>query len=112
MELTETQRLIEEECDKIKTLLLQKNKAYGNSALEPLRIFSKSDSIEQINVRLDDKLSRLLRGSLENVENDIAMEDVESDIVGYIILKKVARILSESKSESKQEEFDFCKEGN
>jgi hypothetical protein len=41
--------------DEIVSLLIEKNKAYGNSALEPVRIFSKSDTLEQLNVRIDDK---------------------------------------------------------
>lgn len=76
--------LIEQECDSIKQLLLDKNAAYGNSAFEPLRIFSKASSVEQILVRIDDKLSRLARGSA-------AGEDVEKDLIGYLILLRVAR---------------------
>ena len=69
-------------CDELKDFLLEKNESYGNSALDPIRLFSKADPIEQINVRLDDKLSRILRG------NDYG-EDVEWDINGYLILKRV-----------------------
>ena len=76
-------RLIAEECDAIKALLLSKNAAYGNSALDPVRIFSKADTVEQIKVRLDDKLSRLARGSA-------AGEDVISDLLGYLVLLRVA----------------------
>ena len=61
-------------------LLLAKNDAYGNSALDPVRIFSRADPIEQLNVRLDDKLSRLARG-------DAAGKGVEWDILGYLLLK-------------------------
>ncbi len=68
----------------IETMLLSKNKAYGNSALEPVRIFSKADGIEQLKVRLDDKLSRLMRG-------EAAGEDVELDLIGYLLLLRVAR---------------------
>lgn len=78
------QALIAEECDAIKAMLLAKNKAYGNSALEPVRIFSKAPTDEQIRVRLDDKLSRLARGSA-------AGEDVEADIIGYLVLLRVSR---------------------
>jgi hypothetical protein len=39
--------------------------------------------VEQINVRLDDKLSRLMRGHA-------AGEDVEWDLMGYLVLKRVA----------------------
>ena len=69
-------------------LLLAKNDAYGNSALDPVRIFSRADPIEQLNVRLDDKLSRLARGHP-------AGEDVEWDILGYLILKRVAHRLQQ-----------------
>ena len=47
----------------LRTMLIAKNQAYGDSALNPVRIFSKADPIEQLKVRLDDKLSRIARGS-------------------------------------------------
>ncbi|WP_437310080.1 hypothetical protein [Sorangium sp. So ce388] len=78
--------LIAEECDRLKDLLLAKNACYGNSALDPVRIFSKADPVEQIRVRIDDKLSRLARGSA-------AGEDVEQDLLGYLVLLRVARRL-------------------
>lgn len=74
-------KVISDTVDKIKEILLQKNQAYGNSAFDPIRMFSKADPEEQINVRLDDKLSRLARG-----EN--AGEDVTLDLIGYLILKR------------------------
>ncbi len=52
---TEMQELIRLECDAVKDLLIEKNKAYGNSVAEPVRIFSNVDALEQINVRIDDK---------------------------------------------------------
>jgi len=79
-----TAEMIANECDALKALLLRKNAAYGDSALDPVRIFSKADPIEQIKVRLDDKLSRLARGSSDD-------EDVEQDLMGYLILLRVAR---------------------
>lgn len=82
--ITDAQALIAEECDAIKAMLLAKNEAYGNSALEPVRVFSKAPTDEQIRVRLDDKLSRLARGSA-------AGEDVEADIIGYLVLLRVSR---------------------
>lgn len=80
-----TQEQIVAVCDEIKELLLAKNRKYGDSAINPVRIFSKADPLEQINVRLDDKLSRL--ASRQNDED----EDVELDLIGYLILKRVAR---------------------
>ncbi|MCK5604628.1 hypothetical protein KAR91_22255 [Candidatus Pacearchaeota archaeon] len=74
---------ITEVCDEIKQLLIEKNRKYGNSALDPVRIFSKANTIEQLNVRLDDKLSRIK--SAQGDED----EDVETDIIGYLILKRV-----------------------
>lgn len=80
----DAQLLIAEECDALRDMLLEKNKAYGSSFSNPLRIFSKADVEEMINVRLDDKLSRLARGKA-------AGEDVELDLMGYLVLKRVLR---------------------
>lgn len=71
-------------CDEIKELLLEKNRKYGDSALNPVRVFSSASPLEQIKVRLDDKLSRI-----RNAQDD-EDEDVLTDLVGYIILYKVA----------------------
>lgn len=79
-----TADLIVAECEALKEMLLQKNAAYGDSAIRPIRVFSKSDPVELIKVRIDDKLSRLARGSA-------AGEDVELDLLGYLILLRVAR---------------------
>ena len=72
------------ECEAIAEMLISKNQAYGNSALEPARIFSKASAIEQINVRIDDKLSRMMRGSS-------AGEDTVKDLIGYLILLRIAQ---------------------
>lgn len=72
-------------CDGLKELLLEKNRKYGDSALNPVRVFSKVDAVEQIKVRLDDKLSRLA-----NQQND-EDEDVFQDLLGYLILLKIAQ---------------------
>lgn len=63
----------------INSLLKEKNKRYGNAALEPLGIFSKLNGGEGIGVRLDDKLSRIKNSSTLR-KNDVA------DIMGYLIL--------------------------
>ncbi|GHU24416.1 hypothetical protein FACS1894164_10990 [Spirochaetia bacterium] len=47
-------------CDKLKVFLIEKNRKYGNSALNPVRIFSGQPAIEGILVRIDDKLSRII----------------------------------------------------
>lgn len=69
--------------EELRTLILAKNKAYGNSALDPVRVFSQANPVEQIRVRLDDKISRLVRGSA-------AGEDVATDLMGYIVLLRIA----------------------
>lgn len=88
-EMVEAIRLV---TDEVRELLIAKNAAYGNSVPDPVRIFSKSDTLEQINVRMDDKLSRLARGSS-------AGEDVELDLIGYLILKRaILKIQKEKES--------------
>ena len=78
-------------CHQVKGMLLAKNRAYGNSALAPLRIFSKADPLEQLNVRIDDKLSRIARG------REFAGDDTELDLIGYLILRRVAARLAARK---------------
>ncbi len=82
----QTQTYICTTLDEIKELLLQKNRRYGDSAINPIRIFSKSDPLEQIKVRLDDKLSRIRN------QQDDEDEDVITDLIGYLVLYKVARM--------------------
>ena len=79
-QLTEAQQAIAEVCDKIKESLIEKNRKYGNSALDPIRVFSKATPEEQILVRMDDKLSRI-----KNRQNDDD-EDPFLDLVGYLVL--------------------------
>ena len=81
----DNQQMIAEEFDSIRDLVLQKNKEYGNSAFNPVRLFSTADSVEQIKVRIDDKLSRLLNKGLK-----LIVEDTLSDLIGYLILLRVA----------------------
>lgn len=82
------QMLIASKCDAIKAMLLAKNKAYGNSALDPVRIFSKANVREQILVRIDDKLSRIAKG------NSVPGEDTIADLIGYLHLLQIADELS------------------
>ncbi len=46
-------------CLEVAQMLIEKNISYGNSALDPIRIFSTADSTEQLKVRIDDKLNRV-----------------------------------------------------
>jgi hypothetical protein len=91
MEIEIHNKLINEVCDNICSMLLEKNKAYGNSIFEPMRIFSKLSTIEQIDVRIDDKLSRIARG------HEYQGDDTIKDLIGYLILKLVQKKLEEKK---------------
>jgi len=66
----------------ISDMLHRKNVAYGDSAANPIRIFSRANPVEQLLVRIDDKLSRSARGD-GLLATD---EDVLRDLVGYIAL--------------------------
>ena len=68
--------------DEIKTMLLAKNVQYGDSALQPVRVFSTADTNEQIKVRIDDKINRIVQGN-DSIESD---EDVIQDLIGYLVL--------------------------
>jgi hypothetical protein len=69
---------------------VNKNESYGNSVFEPLRVFSKSGTvIDLINNRMDDKITRIYKGT--KYED----EDAETDLLGYLILKRVAKKLIE-----------------
>ena len=88
-----TQNNIKWTCKEIRDLLLSKNKAYGDSALEPNNIFSKLDNAQAICARIDDKLSRIKNNGLDD-----ATEDTLDDLIGYLILLKIARETGGSKS--------------
>lgn len=72
-------------CLEITEMLLEKNVAYGNSALNPIRIFSDADDFEQLNVRIDDKLNRIKNKKIYSGDND------EDDLIGYLLLKKAKK---------------------
>jgi len=67
--------------ESITNLLKEKNAAYGNTALNPLGIFSKLGASEAIKARIDDKLARIANKGL----NDDT-EDTARDLVGYLLL--------------------------
>jgi len=72
---------------KVEKTLVDKNIAYGNSALDPVRVFSQASAIEQLKVRIDDKLSRLMRGEQTNR----VPEDTLMDLIGYCVLLHIAQ---------------------
>ena len=85
MATMKTEYLINKIAEEVKELLLQKNKDYGDTANNPISIFSKLDSTEAICARIDDKLSRIKNKGI----ND-KTEDTVTDLIGYLILLKVS----------------------
>ncbi len=71
--------LIRTKCDDLADLLVSKNRKYGASIFQPARILSKASTVEQILVRIDDKLSRLVHGEPGD-------EDVYLDLTGYLVI--------------------------
>ena len=67
-------------------LLLNKNARYGNSALEPLNVFSQANAVAGIKMRIDDKLKRIKNAGLCD-----ATEDTLQDLAGYLILLMIAK---------------------
>ena len=79
---------VELELTKIKDILLSKNEKYGNSALDPVRIFSKRGKTDQLLSRIDDKLSRIKNMGVEEQID----EDTVTDLIGYLILLKISKL--------------------
>lgn len=86
MSKSQSQHDIIQVCDRIKNLLLSKNEKYGDAALNPTRIMSKANAVEQILIRIDDKLNRINKGA-GLLASD---EDVVQDLAGYFILLIIA----------------------
>ena len=66
-------------------LLKSKNKAYGNTALAPVKIFSRLDATEALCARIDDKIMRIKNKGI----ND-QTEDTVDDLIGYLLLLKMS----------------------
>ena len=75
--------LIADECRVLALFLTEKNIAYGNSFAEPIHAFSKLPAVEQLKVRIDDKLNRMVKGQ------EYPGDDTLKDLAGYYILLKV-----------------------
>jgi len=99
-----TEQLIEEICESMKNLLIQKNRDYGDSATNPSNVFSSGSPVDSICARIDDKLMRIQNKGI----ND-KTEDTVSDLIGYLILLKVA--LHKEKNNEYEEMADSIKMG-
>jgi hypothetical protein len=81
----DTARDIAEVCDHLRAMLIAKNHAYGDSALSPLRVFSRADPEAALLVRIDDKLSRIASG------REFGGDDSLFDLIGYLVLLLISR---------------------
>jgi len=88
----------------IKELLIAKNIKYGNSALEPLGVFSQLSAKQGLLVRIDDKLKRIKNGSLDRDD-----EDVINDLIGYLVLLKIHATQGENKLEKVKQKQELIK---
>ena len=88
-----TEDRIRFEYDRLRDLAIAKNRAYGDSALNPIRIFSDLPATAGLRVRLDDKLSRLKGDPKAFEENPL------DDLIGYSMLLRIAeRVEAEGQS--------------
>ncbi len=81
-----TKSSIKSKCKKIEDLLISKNEKYGDSALQPLNVFSEAGAVAGIKVRIDDKLKRIQNAGLVD-----ETEDTLLDLAGYLILLMIAK---------------------
>lgn len=81
----------------ITEMLIAKNQKYGNSAIEPLGIFSDLSPEEGLKVRIDDKLKRIKNGSLDRDD-----EDVINDLIGYLVILKILQKDEKAKYDQKK----------
>ncbi len=71
-------------CTALADFLCAKNRAYGNSFGAPIGVFAKrADALLAMDVRIDDKLNRLARGS------EYPGDDTVKDLAGYLVLRMV-----------------------
>lgn len=72
-------------CIDLVVFLSSKNISYGDSALNPVRIFSKLNATDQLLVRIDDKVNRIANGGGYPGDDDLL------DLTGYLILYLAAK---------------------
>lgn len=84
--LSPLEQEIRTKCNEIAEFLVEKNKAYGNSVANPLNVFSKGlSNLDKIDVRIDDKLNRIFKGS------EYPGDDTYLDLAGYLIIRMIVK---------------------
>ncbi len=81
-------------------LLSEKNESYGDSALNPAGIFASGNAVDNLTSRIDDKLMRIKTQGFRGYG-----EDNVKDLIGYLILLKVALENESTTLSSWQEEI-------
>ncbi len=81
---TDTKKAIETLFKNYAAFLTEKNNRYGDSALNPPNVFSKTSTDVQICHRLDDKLSRI------KIANELKKNDI-ADVFGYVALLMIQK---------------------
>lgn len=79
-----TQDRIRARCQALADFLVEKNRAYGDSALHPIGLFARGRASDLIRVRIDDKLNRIRN------RPDAFGEDAVQDLLGYLVLFQIA----------------------
>lgn len=77
--MTDFQKKLDNVLTGLFLFLSTKNKNYGNSALQPVHVFSKTGTEDGILGRMDDKLSRIANSDILR-KNDIV------DLMGYLAI--------------------------
>ena len=75
--------LIASKCKQIAEFLMSKNESYAGSVFKPCNIMSNSTPLERINIRIDDKLCRLINNKSYDLDDDLL------DLTGYMIIKMI-----------------------
>lgn len=92
---TDFEIALRKEIEDVYQLLCDKNRKYGNSVIEPVRVFSKASPLEQIRVRMDDKISRLMSAQVDD------NEDAKFDLLGYLLIERVYNRIESKKEREK-----------
>jgi hypothetical protein len=90
----DTDRAIRHVCKEFGEFLVEKNHKYGNSAFEPMTVFSQASAEEKLRIRQEDKLKKIVTGS------NLKDEDAEQDFVGYHFLIKALKYLEDAQKEA------------
>mgnify|MGYP006273569655 CR=1 FL=1 len=90
-ELEKQNELIEQVCNSMRDMLIKKNYSYGGNVFEPLKLKEGMTNIDMIDVRISDKLNRLIKGE------EYEQEDTLNDLAGYILLREAVKRYNRNK---------------